>query len=303
MKKNVFKGAWPMLFLGAVFAIIPILIAGMISLSSNKNFYLKDGRIYGETNGPVSVAVIDGLVSDLGEATDGKSQFFLVETNGRVVLFEAEKNNKDVARMIENPESLKEKPIQVIVNKVSDTVNDVLKTSELDPEVLGSLERNEYISSYENRKSKQSMFTLLLISLALPAGLWGLAAYRIGRSKKSYNKLLSQYPELEKNLDLVVNQSEYHDDLLKLAIYKNHLILFSYGFDAVDLRELKKIEYILNTIIYGAVSAKHFSFKMTKTDGSKEIFNFKFKKDNSVEERMGKLFAVIRTKNPSIEIN
>ncbi|MDO5095982.1 MAG: hypothetical protein Q4D65_05415 [Peptostreptococcaceae bacterium] len=303
MKKNLLKGVWPMFLLAAVFSVLPILVAGMLVLSGSKDFYLKDGRVYGETNAPVSVVNIEGLVASMGESADGKSEFFLVETNGRVVLFEAEKNNKDVARMIENPESLKEQPIQIVVKQVNDDVDEALNLSELDPQIVGSLERNAYISSYENQKSRQTMLMLVLAFLILPAFMLVLAITRIGKTKKSYDKLYSLYPELEKNPDLLATQSEYYDDLLKLAIYKNHLIVFSYGFDAVDIRELKRIEYILNTISYGAVSGKHFSFKMTKNDGSKEILKFKFKKANNLEERMGKLSAMLHTKNPSIQIN
>lgn len=307
MKKKLFKGAKPAIFMGLLFSIIPIFVLAMLFLTNNENFYLKNNRIYGETKTSISVANIEKFISYLGESSDGTADLSLVQTNGKIVVLESEKNNADFQMMVENPDILKDKPVQIVVKRVDRNITEFVKQIDLEQELKNNIAKREYISSLLIKRDSQNLFFLFLIVLTIPLLLISLSIYRVFRTKKAYDTLFEAYPELEENLDLIRTQSDLFYDGWNVAIYKNHFILFSYAFDVIDIRDIKKITFIKDIINLqkSLITYKSFTFEIINSDDEKINQGIKWIKEEPavLEQKVYHLFTVMKEKNPSIELN
>ncbi|MDO4775124.1 MAG: hypothetical protein Q4A10_04850 [Aerococcaceae bacterium] len=304
MEKKISKGSVGSFFLGGVFALVPIAIVLLLLFIQNTDFYLKQNRVYGNTNTPVSVANIYSITPKLGQSADGKSEVYIVGTDKGYVVFEVEKNNQVVAQMLKDSSILSDKPVPIVVESVRDIdgeVREFLIKMDIDKEFQTQIEKNEFISAYNITDRNQKILLAAGGFTLIPILLVGLALKRVSMNKKAYNALFVEYPELEDNLDLIVKHSDFYDEKLKMTLYKHHMIVFSRGFDVIDIREVEKMQYILQKIHYGVVMMNNYYFQLHKRNGKKERVAFKGIKED-MSKRIEKLLTLMKEKNPSMEI-
>ncbi|MCW6662439.1 hypothetical protein NHG23_00885 [Aerococcaceae bacterium NML190073] len=304
MEKKILKGSVGSFFLGGVFALVPIAIVLLLLFIQNTDFYLKQNRVYGKTNTPVSVANIYSITPKLGQSADGKSEVYIVGTDKGYVVFEVEKNNQVVAQMLKDSSILSDKPVPIVVESVRDIdgeVREFLIKMNIDKEFQAQIEKNEFISAYNITDRNQKILLAAGGFTLIPILLVGVALKRVNMNKKAYNALFAEYPELEDDLDLIVRHSDFYDEKLKMALYKHHVIVFSRGFDVIDIRGVEKMQYILQKIHYGVVAMNNYYFQLHKWNGKKERVAFKGIKED-MSERIEKLLMLMKEKNPSMEI-
>ena len=155
-----------------------------------------------------------------------------------------------------------------------------------------------YLSLSEySRDSLSYIFGIVIFS---GMGLMTLITAFIIRKKTidSFKELYRLYPELEGNLELLDTQAEFYDQDLKVILYKNHLITYYKGTQALDLRDVWRI-YLVRTS-YSRFS-KTYQFVYTRKDSSKK-YSLTIRNTNRVEEQLEEFWNLLPKKFPEINI-
>ena len=118
------------------------------------------------------------------------------------------------------------------------------------------------------------------------------------KSIESFKELYRLYPELEGNLELLDTQAEFYDQDLKVILYKNHLITYYKGTQALDLRDVWRI-YLVRTSF--SRFNKIYQFVYTRKDSSKK-HSLTIRNTNRVEEQLEEFWNILPNKFPEINI-
>ena len=114
----------------------------------------------------------------------------------------------------------------------------------------------------------------------------------------SFKELYCLYPELEGNLELLDTQAEFYDQNLKVILYKNHLITYYKGTQALDLRNVWRI-YLVRTS-YSRFT-KVYQLVYTRKDSSKK-HSLTIRNTNRVEEQLEEFWKILQKNFPEINI-
>ena len=155
-----------------------------------------------------------------------------------------------------------------------------------------------YLSLSEySRDSLSYIFGIVIFS---GMGLMTLIAAFIIRKKTvdSFKELYRLYPELDGNLELLDTQAEFYDQDLKVILYKNHLITYYKGTQALDLRDVWRI-YLVRTSY--SRFRKIYQFVYTRKDSSKK-YSLTIRNTNRVEEQLEEFWNLLPKKFPEINI-
>ncbi|MDO5062009.1 MAG: hypothetical protein Q4D77_02440 [Peptostreptococcaceae bacterium] len=302
MKKKAFKGSVGLFVIGAVFLALAVAVFGLFYLIQSKDFYIKQNRIYeGGKHGTMVVNIYD--ISEPIPTDQKDLTVYFVDTGDGILLLEAMSGDKEIEKILEDIPSLAEKPAQLVIESKpsnSSEVSQFLDSMNLSPEARASINSREYLSSYNIKSDLKVVLLIEALVLGIALLLIGLGIRRAGRNKRAYETLYTNYPELRNDLDLLRSGASYFDEKLGLALYKNHLLIFSYNVEVQDMLEIERINYILENIHQGnGLTHQRFVFEMFKKDGKKVKFYFKKAKTN-VDESVYRLFRQIEEKFPSI---
>lgn len=271
-----------------------------------------------DTGKEVTMPVYGIYPEPVGEV-DGGTVIYIVqyskEGEGKFAVVESKVKDESINKLLENAESLADNPgtltgIQLepltdtnfvntskntkIIN-LDDFISSILPAKSV---VARNMNTRIYLSLSEySRDSLSYIFGIVIFS---GLGLMTLVAAFIIRKKTvdSFKELYRLYPELEGNLELLDTQADFYNQDLKVILYKNHLITYYKGTQALDLRDVWRI-YLVRTS-YSRFT-KVYQFVYTRKDSSKK-YSLTIRNTNRVEEQLEEFWNLLPKTFPEINI-
>ena len=271
-----------------------------------------------DTGKEVTMPVYGIYPEPVGEV-DGGTVIYIVqyskEGEGKFAVVESKVKDESINELLENADSLADNPATLTgiqLEPLTDTnfVNTSKNTKiiNLDEFISSILPAKSVVARNMNTRiylslseySRDSLSYIFGIVIFSSMGLMTLVAAFIIRKKTvdSFKELYRLYPELEGNLELLDTQAEFYDQDLKVILYKNHLITYYKGTQALDLRDVWRI-YLVRTS-YSRFS-KTYQFVYTRKDSSKK-YSLTIRNTNRVEEQLEEFWNLLPKKFPEINI-
>ena len=271
-----------------------------------------------ETGREVTMPVYGIYPEPVGEV-DGGTVVYIVqysnEGEGKFAVVESKSNDESINQLLENAEGLADNPgtltgIQLEPLTKTNFVNTSKNTKiiNLDEFIRSILPAKSVVARNMNTRiylslseySRDSLSYIFGIVIFSGMGLMTLVAAFIMRKKTidSFKELYRLYPELEGNLELLYTQAEFYDQDLKVILYKNHLITYYKGTQALDLRDVWRI-YLVRTSFRRF--NKVFQFVYTRKDSSKK-YSLTIRNTNRVEKQLEEFWKILQKNFPEINI-
>ena len=271
-----------------------------------------------DTGKEVTMPVYGIYPEPVGEV-DGGTVVYIVqyskEGEGKFAVVESKVKDESINKLLENTDSLADNPATLTgiqLEPLTDTnfVNTSKNTKiiNLDEFISSILPAKSVVARNMNTRiylslseySRDSLSYIFGIVIFSGMGLMTLIAAFIIRKKTvdSFKELYRLYPELDGNLELLDTQAEFYDQDLKVILYKNHLITYYKGTQALDLRDVWRI-YLVRTS-YSRFT-KVYQFVYTRKDSSKK-YSLTIRNTNRVEEQLEEFWNLLPKKFPEINI-
>ena len=271
-----------------------------------------------DTGKEVTMPVYGIYPEPVGEV-DGGTVVYIVqyskEGEGKFAVVESKVKDESINKLLENAESLAENPgtltgiqLEPLTNTNFVNTSKNTKIINLDEFISSILPAKSVVARNMNTRiylslseySRDSLSYIFGIVIFSGMGLMTLVAAFIIRKKTvdSFKELYRLYPELDGNLELLVTQAEFYDQDLKVILYKNHLITYYIGTQALDLRDVWRI-YLVRTS-YSRFT-KVYQFVYTRKDSSKK-YSLTIRNTNRVEEQLEEFWNLLPKKFPEINI-
>ena len=271
-----------------------------------------------DTGKEVTMPVYGIYPEPVGEV-DGGTVVYIVqyskEGEGKFAVVESKVKDESINKLLENADNLADNPgtlTGIQLEPLTDTnfVNTSKNTKiiNLDEFISSILPAKSVVARNMNTRiylslseySRDSLSYIFGIVIFSSMGLMTLVAAFIIRKKTvdSFKELYRLYPELDGNLELLDTQAEFYDQDLKVILYKNHLITYYKGTQALDLRDVWRI-YLVRTS-YSRFS-KTYQFVYTRKDSSKK-YSLTIRNTNRVEEQLEEFWNLLPKKFPEINI-
>ena len=271
-----------------------------------------------DTGKEVTMPVYGIYPEPVGEV-DGGTVVYIVqyskEGEGKFAVVESKVKDESINKLLENADSLAENPetlTGIQLEPLTDTnfVNTSKNTKiiNLDEFISSILPAKSVVARNMNTRiylslseySRDSLSYIFGIVIFSGMGLMTLIAAFIIRKKTvdSFKELYRLYPELKGNLELLDTQAEFYDQDLRVILYKNHLITYYKGTQAIDLRDVWRI-YLVRTS-YSRFT-KVYQFVYTRKDSSKK-YSLTIRNTNRVEEQLEEFWNLLPKKFPEINI-
>ena len=271
-----------------------------------------------DTGKEVTMPVYGIYPEPVGEV-DGGTVVYIVqyskEGEGKFAVVESKVKDESINKLLEYADSLADNPATLTGIQLEPLTNTNFVNTSKNTKIINL---DEFISSILPAKSvvARNMNTRIYLSLSEYSrdslsyifgivifsgmGLMTLIAAFIIRKKTvdSFKELYRLYPELEGNLELLDTQAEFYDQNLKVILYKNHLITYYKGTQALDLRDVWRI-YLVGTS-YSRFT-KVYQFVYTRKDSSKK-YSLTIRNTNRVEEQLEEFWNLLPKKFPEINI-
>ena len=271
-----------------------------------------------DTGKEVTMPVYGIYPEPVGEV-DGGTVVYIVqyskEGEGKFAVVESKVKDESINKLLDNADSLAENPetlTGIQLEPLTDTnfVNTSKNTKiiNLDEFISSILPAKSVVARNMNTRiylslseySRDSLSYIFGIVIFSGMGLMTLVAAFIIRKKTvdSFKELYRLYPELDGNLELLDTQADFYNQDLKVILYKNHLITYYKGTQALDLRDVWRI-YLVRTS-YSRFS-KIYQFVYTRKDSSKK-YSLTIRNTNRVEEQLEEFWNLLPKKFPEINI-
>ena len=271
-----------------------------------------------DTGKEVTMPVYGIYPEPVGEV-DGGTVVYIVqyskEGEGKFAVVESKVKDESINKLLDNADSLAENPgtlTGIQLEPLTDTnfVNTSKNTKiiNLDEFISSILPAKSVVARNINTKiylslseySRDSLSYIFGIVIFSGMGLMTLITAFIIRKKTndSFKELYRLYPELEGNLELLDTQADFYNQDLKVILYKNHLITYYKGTQALDLRDVWRI-YLVRTS-YSRFT-KVYQFVYTRKDSSKK-YSLTIRNTNRVEEQLEEFWNLLPKKFPEINI-
>ena len=271
-----------------------------------------------ETGREVTMPVYGIYPEPVGEV-DGGTVVYIVqysnEGQGKFAVVESKIKDESINKLLENAEDLADNPVILTGIQLEPlTKTNFINTSKntkiinLDEFIRSILPAESVVARNMNTRmylslseySRDSLSYIFGIMIFSGMGLMTLVAALIMRKKTidSFKELYRLYPELEGNLELLDTQADFYDQDLKVILYKNHLITYYKGTQALDLRDVWRI-YLVRTS-YSRFS-KIYQFVYTRKDSSKKL-SLTIRNTSRVEEQLEEFWNILPKKFPEIKI-
>ena len=271
-----------------------------------------------DTGKEVTMPVYGIYPEPVGEV-DGGTVVYIVqyskEGEGKFAVVESKVRDESINKLLENADNLADNPgtlTGIQLEPLTDTnfVNTSKNTKiiNLDEFISSILPAKSVVARNMNTRiylslseySRDSLSYIFGIVIFSSMGLMTLVAAFIIRKKTvdSFKELYRLYPELDGNLELLDTQAEFYDQDLKVILYKNHLITYYKGTQALDLRDVWRI-YLVRTS-YSRFT-KVYQFVYTRKDSSKK-YSLTIRNTNRVEEQLEEFWNLLPKKFPEINI-
>lgn len=271
-----------------------------------------------ETGREVTMQVYGIYPEPVGEV-DGGTVVYIVqyskEGEGKFAVVESKVKDESINKLLENADSLADNPgtltgiqLEPLTNTNFINTSKNTKIINLDEFISSILPAKSVVARNMNTRiylslseySRDSLSYIFGIVIFSGMGLMTLVAAFIIRKKTidSFKELYRLYPELEGNLEMLDTLAEFYNQDLKVILYKNHLITYYKGTQALDLRDVWRI-YLVRTS-YSRFT-KVYQFVYTRKDSSKK-YSLTIRNTNRVEEQLEEFWNLLRKKFPEINI-
>lgn len=271
-----------------------------------------------ETGREVTMQVYGIYPEPVGEV-DGGTVVYIVqysnEGEGKFAVVESKVKDESISKLLENADSLADNPgtltgiqLEPLTNTNFINTSKNTKIINLDEFISSILPAKSVVARNMNTRiylslseySRDSLSYIFGIVIFSGMGLMTLVAAFIIRKKTidSFKELYRLYPELEGNLEQLDTLAEFYNQDLKVILYKNHLITYYKGTQALDLRDVWRI-YLVRTS-YSRFT-KVYQFVYTRKDSSKK-YSLTIRNTNRVEEQLEEFWNLLPKKFPEINI-
>lgn len=271
-----------------------------------------------DTGKEVTMPVYGIYPEPVGEV-DGGTVVYIVqyskEGEGKFAVVESKVKDESINKLLENAESLADNPgsltgiqLEPLTNTNFINTSKNTKIINLDEFISSILPAKSVVARNMNTRiylslseySRDSLSYIFGIVIFSGMGLMTLVAAFIIRKKTidSFKELYRLYPELEGNFELLDTLAEFYNQDLKVILYKNHLITYYKGTQALDLRDVWRI-YLVGTS-YSRFT-KVYQFVYTRKDSSKK-YSLTIRNTNRVEEQLEEFWNLLPKKIPEINI-
>ena len=271
-----------------------------------------------DTGKEVTMPIYGIYPEPVGEV-DGGTVVYIVqyskEGEGKFAVVESKVKDESINKLLENADNLADNPgtltgiqLEPLTNTNFVNTSKNTKIINLDEFISSILPAKSVVARNMNTRiylslseySRDSLSYIFGIVIFSGMGLMTLIAAFIIRKKSvdSFKELYRLYPELDGNLELLDTQAEFYDQDLKVILYKNHLITYYKGTQAIDLRDVWRI-YLVRTS-YSRFT-KVYQFVNTRKDRSKK-YSLTIRNTNRVEEQLEEFWNLLPKKFPEINI-
>ncbi len=271
-----------------------------------------------DTGKEVTMPVYGIYPEPVGEV-DGGTVVYIVqysnEGEGKFAVVESKVKDESINKLLENADSLADNPgtltgiqLEPLTNTNFINTSKNTKIINLDEFISSILPAKSVVARNMNTRiylslseySRDSLSYIFGIVIFSGMGLMTLIAAFIIRKKTidSFKELYRLYPELEGNLEQLDTLAEFYNQDLKVILYKNHLITYYKGTQALDLRDVWRI-YLVRTS-YSRFT-KVYQFVYTRKDSSKK-YSLTIRNTNRVEEQLEEFWNLLPKKFPEINI-
>ena len=241
-----------------------------------------------ETGREVTMQVYGIYPEPVGEV-DGGTVVYIVqysnEGEGKFAVVESKVKDESINKLLEDAENLADNPgtltgiqLEPLTNTNFINTSKNTKIINLDEFISSILPAKSQVARNMNTRiylslseySRDSLSYIFGIVIFSGMGLMTLVAAFIIRKKTidSFKELYRLYPELEGNFELLDTLAEFYNQDLKVILYKNHLITYYKGTQALDLRDVWRI-YLVRTSY--SRFRKIYQFVYTRKDSSKKV--------------------------------
>ena len=276
MRKSYLRGTWLILFCAILFVLLSIGVTKSFYDDRTKSAEVqyKEGKQFQKSSGYtfIKVEALEELdITDDSLSADEK--FYMVQHEHGFVMLKASKD--DVKKLIQSNDipndkiiDLKDKNIYSHVDAKFERESKWEKLN-ISPELKEKFENaaehslifRESVSDNQSSKLREKPFlsnyyltvpvkgsdvgayAMEVVFLLIPFFLIKSVIKNIRKNKAEYEELFIEYPETERDLDILVREAKYINKKLKVLIYKDALILYGRGFNFQLLSGFSKVTF------------------------------------------------------------
>ena len=307
---------------GLVLSLVFFIVAGVMGFM----WYLHQHPVYSfgvdTRSGKEAKMTIYDMYPEVVADVDGGSVIYLVqyskEGDGQFAVVEAKETDESIKRLIEQAKAgtLEEKPGTLIGtqlqplstnvnksrnNRIVDLSGFINSTLDHNSTVYHNMNTNVYLSLTEH--SRDGLYYIIAIVIFGGMGLFTLVTAFILRKKSiaAFEELYQAYPELQGNLEGIAEQADFYDQDLKVILYKNHLITYFKGTQAINLNNVQQLYLVSTTYQRNLIRNKIYQLCYIVKDSKKKHY-LTIKTTKTVQEQLDELWDLIIEKFPDIHI-
>ena len=275
MRKSYLRGTWLKLFFAILFVLMSI--GGIQSIyddiTKSAEVQYKEGKQFQKSSGYTFIKV--EALEELDIADDSlkdNQKFYMLQHEHGFVMLKASKD--DVKKLIQNNDIPNDKIIDLKDKDIYSPVDAIFERGSkgrknISPELKEKFENaaehslifRESVSDNQSSKLQEKPFlsnyylavpvkgsdvgayAMEVVFLLIPFFLIKSVIKNIRKNKAEYEELFIEYPETERDLDILVREAKYINKKLKVLIYKDALILYGKGFNFQLLSGFSKVTF------------------------------------------------------------
>lgn len=305
-----------------VIALIFLALAGLMGfLGSKHKNPTKEFASNSYSGVEVRMPVYDIYPEVVGEV-EGGSVLYLVQYSkdgdGKYAVIEASENDATIKSIMEQAEAgtLYDHPATIIGtqlqplatkknksrnNRIVDLSGFLKSILEPSSVVYQNMNSNLYLSTTEHANDGW-IFIIGVIFFGGTGVFLVVSAFLIRKKTvASLEEIYQTYPELQGNVENMAGLAEFYDENLKVILYKNHLITYYKGTQALDLRDEDHLYLVETKINKSLFSKKIYQFCYIRKNGKKKQ-DMVLKSTKTVQEDLEELWSLISKNYPDIQL-
>ena len=269
----------------------------------------------------VTMTVYDIYPEVVGEVEGGSVLYLVQYSNdgdGKFAVVEAKENDKEIQKLmdqaatetlIDNPATIIGTQLQPLATKKNKSRNNRIVDlsgflkSILEPSsvVYQNMNSNLYLSTTEHANDGW-VFIIGVIFFGGTGVFLVVSAFLIRKKTiASLEEIYQAYPELQGNVENMAGLAEFYDENLKVILYKNHLITYYKGTQALDLRDEDHLYLVETKINKSLFSKKIYQFCYIRKNGKKKQ-DMVLKSTKTVQDPLEELWSLISKNYPDIQL-
>ena len=307
---------------GLVLSLVFFIVAGVMGFM----WYLHQHPMnsFGEDtrSGKEAKMTIYDMYPEVVGDVDGGSVIYLVqyskEGDGQFAVVEAKEDDEAIKKIIdqakagtleENPGTLIGTQLQPLGTNVNKSRNNRIVDlsafidSILDHNSTVYLNMNTSIYLSLTEHSRDGWYYIIGAAIFGGIGLVTLVSAFLLRKKSiaAFEELYQAYPELQGNVENLAGLAEFYDESLKVILYKNHLITYFKGTQAINLNNVQQLYLVSTTYQRNLIRNKIYQLCYIFKDDKKKHY-LTIKTTKTVQEQLDELWDLIMEKFPDIHI-